>query len=154
VRRRWNGCRRIVERQGWLNRERTFEDMLDELEEKGVLKRDKDDGVRDHSCRRQGRCGNPCSRAVFKGWGKGLRGNHNTGKLGRGGERQAETRPYAFGDESLGPGLQRHPEEQPEAGRGRGGRRFRVETACPRRVFRKRTSKSMSGSSSQAVRPC
>src|SRR3954468_10129623 len=42
VRQALEWLRRIAERQGWLDRERTFEDMLDELEEKGVLKRDKD----------------------------------------------------------------------------------------------------------------
>ncbi|MDB5050666.1 MAG: hypothetical protein JWO30_3737 [Fibrobacteres bacterium] len=89
--------RRIAERQGWLNRERTFEDMLDQLEEKGVLKRDKDGfeitPAGDKAVRES------VFERVFKGMGKGLRGNHNTGKLGRGGERQAETRPYAFGDD-------------------------------------------------------
>jgi Ca-activated chloride channel family protein len=89
--------RRIAERQGWLNRERTFEDMLDQLEEKGVIKRDKDGfeitPAGDKAVRES------VFERVFKGMGKGLRGNHNTGKLGRGGERQAETRPYAFGDD-------------------------------------------------------
>jgi Ca-activated chloride channel family protein len=89
--------RRIAQKQGWLDRGRTFEDMLDELEEKGVIKRERgefsitpagDRAVRETVFER-----------VFKGLGKGFRGNHATGKLGRGGERQAETRPYAFGDE-------------------------------------------------------
>lgn len=89
--------RRIAQRQGWLDRERTFEDMLDELEEKGVIKRDRggfgitpagDRAVRESVFER-----------VFKGLGKSFRGNHATGRLGRGGERQPETRPYAFGDD-------------------------------------------------------
>ncbi len=97
VRQALEWLRRIAQKQGWLDRERTFEDMLDELEEKGILKRDKggfdvtpagDRAVRESVFER-----------VFKGLGKGFRGNHATGKLGRGGERQAETRPYAFGDE-------------------------------------------------------
>ena len=33
--------RRIAERQGWLDRDRTFEDMLDELEKEGVIRRDR-----------------------------------------------------------------------------------------------------------------
>ncbi|MDB5104742.1 MAG: von Willebrand factor type protein [Fibrobacteres bacterium] len=97
VRQALEWLRRIAERQGWLDRERTFEDMLDELEEKGVLKRDKDGfeitPAGDKAVRES------VFERVFKGMGKGLRGNHNTGKLGRGGERQAETRPYSFGDE-------------------------------------------------------
>ena len=97
VRQALEWLRRIAERQGWLNRERTFEDMLDELEEKGVLRRDKegptitpagDQAVRESVFER-----------VFKGMGRSLRGNHNTGRLGKGGERQAETRPFAFGDD-------------------------------------------------------
>lgn len=89
--------RRIAENNGLLGRDRTFEDMLDELEEKGVLRRDKgkfditpagDQAIRESVFER-----------VFKGMGKGLRGSHNTGKLGKGGERQPETRPYAFGDD-------------------------------------------------------
>jgi uncharacterized protein with von Willebrand factor type A (vWA) domain len=109
--------RRIAQRQGWLDRERTFEDMLDELEEKGVIKRDRgefsitpkgDQAVRESVFER-----------VFKGLGKSFRGNHATGKLGKGGERQAETRPFAFGDdladldfsETLKNGLRRGGEE-------------------------------------------
>jgi Ca-activated chloride channel homolog len=89
--------RRIAERQGWLDRDRTFEDMLDELEEKGVLKRDQDGfeitPAGDKAVRES------VFERVFKGMGKSLRGNHNTGKAGRGGERQAETRPFSFGDD-------------------------------------------------------
>lgn len=89
--------RRIAQRQGWLDRGRTFEDMLDELEEKGVLKRDKGDfqitPAGDKAVRES------VFERVFKGMGKGLKGNHNTGRLGRGGERQAETRPFNFGDD-------------------------------------------------------
>jgi Ca-activated chloride channel family protein len=89
--------RRIAQRQGWLDRGRTFEDMLDELEQKGVLKRDKGDftitPAGDKAVRES------VFERVFKGMGKGLKGNHNTGKLGRGGERQAETRPFNFGDD-------------------------------------------------------
>jgi len=89
--------RRIAERQGWLGRERTFEDILDELEEKGVIKRDHGDfsitPAGDRAVRES------VFERVFKGLGKSFRGSHNTGKLGKGGERQAETRPYAFGDE-------------------------------------------------------
>ena len=97
VRQALEWLRRIAERQGWLNRERTFEDMLDELEEKGVLRRDKD-GVSitpagDQAVRES------VFERVFKGLGKGLRGNHNTGRMGKGGERQPDTRPYAFGDD-------------------------------------------------------
>ncbi|MDQ3002881.1 MAG: VWA domain-containing protein [Fibrobacterota bacterium] len=89
--------RLVAERQGWFDRDRTFEDMLDELEDKGVLKRDQvgfeitpagDKAVRESVFER-----------VFKGMGKSLRGNHNTGKPGRGGERQAEARPFSFGDD-------------------------------------------------------
>ncbi|HKP96621.1 MAG TPA: VWA domain-containing protein [Fibrobacteria bacterium] len=97
VRQALEWLRRIAERQGWLDRGRTFEDMLDELEEKGVLKRDKDGfditPAGDKAVRES------VFERVFKGMGKGLRGNHNTGKPGRGGERQAETRPYSFGDD-------------------------------------------------------
>jgi uncharacterized protein with von Willebrand factor type A (vWA) domain len=97
VRQTLEWLRRIAERQGWLNRERTFEDMLDELEAKGVLRRDKDGfsitPAGDQAVRES------VFERVFKGLGRSLRGNHNTGKLGRGGERQAETRPYAFGDD-------------------------------------------------------
>jgi uncharacterized protein with von Willebrand factor type A (vWA) domain len=97
VRQALEWLRRIAERQGWINRDRTFEDMLDELEERGVLKRDRD-GFRitpsgDKAVRES------VFERVFKGLGKGLRGAHNTGKPGRGGERQPETRPYAFGDD-------------------------------------------------------
>ena len=125
VRQTLEWLRRIAERQGWLNRERTFEDILDDLEEKGVLKRDKDDGfditpAGDKAVRES------VFERVFKGMGKGLRGNHNTGKLGRGGERQAETRPYAFGDDlsdldfnaTLRNGLKRGGEEASRAGNG------------------------------------
>ncbi len=88
--------RRIAEQYGITNRDRTFEDILQELEEKGILKRDLDganltpkgntllrNSVYDH---------------LFKGLRQGFKGGHNTGKLGNGGERQAETRPYRFGD--------------------------------------------------------
>ncbi len=89
--------RRISENQGFINRDRTFEDMMDELESKGLLRRDKegfdltpagDQAVRETIFER-----------VFKGMGKGLRGSHNTGKQGKGGDRQPETRPYTFGDD-------------------------------------------------------
>ncbi len=89
--------RRIAERNGWTGREKSFEDILDEFESKGVIKRDKgninltpagDQAVRESVFER-----------VFKGMGKSLRGNHPTGSPGRGGERQPETRPYAFGDD-------------------------------------------------------
>lgn len=97
VRQALEWLRRIAGRQGWLDRDRTFEDMLEELEEKGVLKRDKGDfsitPAGDRAVRET------VFERVFKGLGKGLRGNHATGRLGRGGERQAETRPFAFGDD-------------------------------------------------------
>ena len=97
VRQALEWLRRIAERQGWLDRERTFEDMLDELEGKGVLKRDKGDfaitPAGDQAVRES------VFERVFKGLGKSLRGNHNTGRMGRGGERQPDTRPYAFGDD-------------------------------------------------------
>ena len=38
-------------------------------------------------------------RRVFKGMGKGFRGEHITPRPGQGGESQPETRPYAFGDD-------------------------------------------------------
>jgi Ca-activated chloride channel homolog len=89
--------RRIAERQGWLNRDRNFEDIIDELKEKGVLKRNQDGfeitPAGDKAVRES------VFERVFKGMGKGLKGNHNTGKLGRGGERQAETRAFSFGDD-------------------------------------------------------
>lgn len=97
VRQALEWLRRIAERQGWLGRERTFEDMLDELEGKGVIKRDKGDfGITpagDRAVRES------VFERVFKGLGKSFRGGHTTGKPGRGGERQAETRAYAFGDD-------------------------------------------------------
>lgn len=89
--------RRIAERQGWLDRGQTFEDVLDGLEEKGVIKRDRqgialtpqgDQAVRESVFQR-----------VFKGMGKGMRGEHVTPTPGQGGEKQAETRPYNFGDD-------------------------------------------------------
>jgi uncharacterized protein with von Willebrand factor type A (vWA) domain len=124
VRQTLEWLRRIAQKQGWLDRDRTFEDMLDELEQKGVIKRDQggfeitpagDRAVRESVFER-----------VFKGLGKGFRGNHATGKLGRGGERQAETRPYAFGDEladldfsaTLKNGLRRGGEESAREGWG------------------------------------
>jgi Ca-activated chloride channel family protein len=97
VRQALEWMRRIAERQGWLGRERTFEDMLDELEEKGVIKRDQDDfnitPAGDRAVRES------VFERVFKGLGKSFRGSHATGKPGQGGERQAETRPYSFGDD-------------------------------------------------------
>jgi Ca-activated chloride channel homolog len=89
--------RKLAESYGLLGRDRTFEDILDELVEKGVITRNQgnfditptgDRAIRESVFDR-----------VFKGLGKGLRGSHNTGKLGKGGERQPETRPYSFGDD-------------------------------------------------------
>jgi Ca-activated chloride channel homolog len=89
--------RKLAEQHGLLGRDKTFEDMLDELEEKGLLRREKggfeitpsgDQAIRESVFER-----------VFKGMGKGFRGSHLTGKLGKGGERQPETRPYTFGDD-------------------------------------------------------
>jgi uncharacterized protein with von Willebrand factor type A (vWA) domain len=97
VRQTLEWLRRIAERQGWLGRERTFEDMLDELEEKGVIKRDR--GGFDITAAGDRAVRESVFERVFKGLGKGFRGRHGTGKLGQGGERQAETRPYAFGDD-------------------------------------------------------
>jgi Ca-activated chloride channel homolog len=97
VRQALEWLRRIAQKQGWLDRDRTFEDMLDELEGKGVIKRDRGDVAITPAGDRAVR--ESVFERVFKGLGKGFRGNHATGKLGRGGERQAETRPYAFGDE-------------------------------------------------------
>ena len=88
--------RQLAERHGITGRDKTFEDLIDELEEKGILRRDKggftltplgDRTIRDTVFER-----------VFRGMGKGLRGAHTTGKSGQGGERQPETRPYHFGD--------------------------------------------------------
>jgi uncharacterized protein with von Willebrand factor type A (vWA) domain len=122
VRQALEWLRRIAERQGWLNRERTFEDMLDELEERGVLKRDKDGFEITPSGDKAVR--ESVFERVFKGLGKGLRGTHNTGTLGRGGERQPETRPFAFGDDladldfnaTLKNGLKRGGEEAASGG--------------------------------------
>ena len=97
VRQALEWLRRIAERQGWLGRERTFEDMLDELEEKGVIKRDRGEFSITPSGDRAVR--ESVFERVFKGLGKSFRGGHATGKLGQGGERQAETRPFAFGDD-------------------------------------------------------
>ncbi len=89
--------RKISETHGLLGRDRTFEDMLDELEAKGMLRRDKggfsvtpsgDQVIRESVFDR-----------VFKGMGKGLRGSHATGTPGKGGERLPEKRPYIHGDE-------------------------------------------------------
>src|SRR3954468_15785181 len=97
VRQALEWLRRIAERRGWLNRDRTFEDMLDELEEKGVLKREKDD----FSLTPQGdqAVRESVFERVFRGMGKSLRGNHPTGRPGQGGESQPEARPYSFGDD-------------------------------------------------------
>jgi Ca-activated chloride channel family protein len=125
VRQTLEWMRRIAERQGWLGRERTFEDMLDELEEKGVIKREQDDfnitPAGDRAVRES------VFERVFKGLGKSFRGSHATGKLGQGGERQAETRPYSFGDDladldfsqTLKNGLRRGGEEAARADWGK-----------------------------------
>jgi Ca-activated chloride channel family protein len=97
VRQALEWLRRLAEKNGLLGRDRTFEDMLDELEEKGVIRRDKDGfditPAGDQAIRES------VFERVFKGMGKGLRGSHSTGRLGKGGERQPETRPYSFGDD-------------------------------------------------------
>lgn len=89
--------RRIAESNGLLNRDLTYEDILDKLEEEGVIKRNKDGfvitPVGDQAVR------DTVFDRVFKGLGKGMRGSHHTGKLGKGGERQPETRPFVLGDE-------------------------------------------------------
>jgi Ca-activated chloride channel family protein len=90
--------RRIAERQGWLDRGRTFEDMLDELEEKGVLKRDREGIAITPAGEKAVR--ESVFERVFKGMGKSLRGGHASGKPGRGGDRLPETRPFAFGDDA------------------------------------------------------
>jgi Ca-activated chloride channel family protein len=90
--------RRIAERQGWLDRDRTFEDVLDDLEEKGVIRRDKQ-GDATLTPRGDQALRESVFQRVFKGMGKGMRGEHITPRPGQGGERQAETRPYAFGDD-------------------------------------------------------
>lgn len=90
--------RRIAERQGWLDRDRTFEDVLDTLEEKGVIRRDKQ-GEASLTPRGDQALRESVFSRVFKGMGKGMRGEHITPRPGQGGDRQAETRPYAFGDD-------------------------------------------------------
>lgn len=90
--------RRIAERQGWLDRDMSFEDVLDELEAKGVIKRDREGGA---SLTPQGdqAVRDSVFQRVFKGMGKGFRGEHAVPKPGRGGDLQAETRPWSFGDD-------------------------------------------------------
>jgi uncharacterized protein with von Willebrand factor type A (vWA) domain len=89
--------RRIAERQGWLGRDLTFEDVLDELEEKGVLRRDRGEPAltpRGDQVLRES-----VFQRVFKGMGRGFRGEHAAPRPGQGGDRLPETRPYSFGDD-------------------------------------------------------
>ena len=97
VRQALEWMRMIAESNGLLTRSHTFEDMLDELEAKAVLKRGQggfdltpagDQAIRETIFER-----------VFKGMGRGLRGSHNTANSGKGGEKLGETRPFAFGDD-------------------------------------------------------
>lgn len=90
--------RRIAESQGWLGRDLTFEDVLDALEAKGVIRRDRDGPAltpRGDQALRES-----VFQRVFKGMGKGFRGGHAAPRPGQGGDRLPETRPYSFGDDA------------------------------------------------------
>ncbi len=87
----------VAEQYGLTSENRTFEDILDELEGKGLISRDKgefhltpmgDRTVRDSVYDR-----------VFQGLGKSLRGGHGVAQPGRGGERLPESRAYRYGDD-------------------------------------------------------
>jgi Ca-activated chloride channel family protein len=91
--------RRLAERQGLLGRDQTFEDVLDELEAKGLIQRNRETGDAEMTPRGDRAVRESVFERVFKGLGKGFKGSHATGRTGQGGDRQPETRPYNFGDD-------------------------------------------------------
>jgi Ca-activated chloride channel homolog len=89
--------RRLGERNGLFTRDLTFEDVLDQLEKAGLIRRDKsgfevtprgEQTVRDQVYDR-----------VFRNLSRSLKGEHRTGRSGRGGERLSETRDFRHGDD-------------------------------------------------------
>ncbi len=88
--------RRLAERHGLLNRDMTFEDVLDKLEKEGLIRRERggfevtpsgEQSVRDRVYDR-----------VFGNLSRSLKGDHHTGRTGQGGERLSETRDFKHGD--------------------------------------------------------
>jgi Ca-activated chloride channel homolog len=89
--------RRIAEQNGLLNRDQTFEDVLDQLERDGLIRRDK--GSFDITPQGEQFVRDQVYDRVFTNLSKSLKGDHRTGKSGRGGERQSETRHFKPGDD-------------------------------------------------------
>ena len=88
--------RRLAEKHGLLGRDMTFEDVLDELERRGVIQRDRgteSPGGFSMTPRGERAVRENVFERVFKGLGKGFKGSHATGRTGQGGERLPETRP-------------------------------------------------------------
>jgi len=88
---------RLADRHGLLDRDMTFEDVLDRLEEAGLIRRDK--GNFDITPRGEQTIRDQVYERVFKNLSRSLKGQHRTGKTGKGGERLSETRAFKHGDD-------------------------------------------------------
>lgn len=89
--------RRLGEQHGLFDRDTTFEDVLDDLEKEGLIRRDRDDfGI---TPRGEQTVRDQVYDRVFRNLSKSLKGDHRTGRAGRGGERQSETRAFNHGDD-------------------------------------------------------
>ncbi len=90
--------RQIAEQYGLVSKDMTFEDILDELEKMGLIKRDRGEFSSSPLSERQVR--DSVFERVFKGLTKGFKGGHSTPSTGKGSEQLPSTRPFQFGDDS------------------------------------------------------
>jgi Ca-activated chloride channel family protein len=89
--------RQIAERYGLPGPGKTFEDLLDELEEMGLLKRERGGIVPTTGTRQAVR--DAVFDRLMSGLGKGAPGSHPSVRTGPGPERQPSTREWKSGDE-------------------------------------------------------
>jgi Ca-activated chloride channel homolog len=114
--------RRLGEKNGLFDRNQTFEDVLDELEKDGLIRRDRGDF--EVTPRGEQSVRDQVYDKVFRNLSKSLKGEHRTGRAGRGGESQSETRAFSHGDDpadvdyrnSLRNALTRHAGTESESG--------------------------------------
>ena len=88
--------KQLGDQYGFINRDQSFEDLLDQLEKNDLIKRDQGDIKVTPTGQRNIRY--QIFERVFKGLKKGLKGGHDTGDKGKGNELLPETRGYEFGD--------------------------------------------------------